>query len=241
MNLNKLTLDILYDIVKFANDFKLRLVSSQLKYIVDKSIMFPTRVVERKEDFIKALSISTYWNFKIVGKWISDISTDLLINKTIIKHEECHKWEQTMRNNWLTIKDVTSLKEGDTLEILVLDQDVYGIVSEYTGKDVIKHPVEFYKHNFATYTHKKNLLGDIVFHWSGEDFTIENYEFNIEYQKESWYPLINIRGILLPAVGRYYPQFMEEFPPTTCVGYKGPMIALDKLKDANYIYWNFDS
>ena len=133
----------------------------------------------------------------------------------------------------LTIQDIINLKQNGKLEILVLDRNVWDIaLNEKTNKPNVNYdPETFFRFNRGTYTHNDSMKGTMVFHWEDENFVDNCFEFDLEYMEKNWYPLKN--GMLPKELynGWEKDKHWTDFLITTKVGYRGPMILWDKLKE----------
>jgi|SRR3989304_4132521 len=159
------------------------------------------------------------------------------------------QWRKYIKPQCLTINDVKQLNKGDTLYVLVMDRNLTDITNAHNKCEEIKRPKDFFECNVATYVHNKDLQGDITFHFGGfedkkksRNLTRE-FEFDIEYDKNCWYPLTN--GYLPvkdpQGLGKFRynsPKHYSMFSPTTRIGWRGPMIEWDKLDILPPVYWN---
>lgn len=144
----------------------------------------------------------------------------------------------------LTIKDITSLKPGQTIKLLVLDRNFDEIAcEEETNQLNIPHKAEeFFRLNTATYVHQQNLKGIITY--DNIDLT-RDFEFDIEYEKDCWYPLKNN---CLPKKDPQHlasfsfnePKPYTDYPANTRIGWRGPMILWEKVKKLPDIYWGVE-
>ena len=74
-------------------------------------------------------------------------------------------------------------------------------------------------------------IGEVL--CDGEDFDpdkADTFEFHVNYKEELWYPLNRTD---LPEISQFEncPRNIYEFPPTTRLGWRGPMVELEKIKD----------
>ena len=154
---------------------------------------------------------------------------------------EVNKWMNRIRKHYLRISDVLKMKKGDKIKLLVLDRNVTDITSKNkTNKELVSYtPKHFFRKNFAVYTHNSKLKGTIKY------FNINsmNFQFEIEYQKNNWYPLNN-NGKLGKKDRQGFADFKDkaglhysEFPKSTPLGFRGPMIKYSSLKDLPKVYW----
>ena len=82
-------------------------------------------------------------------------------------------WELSNKKHFITIKDILKLKEGDQIKVLVLDRNAEDIIEGEIFKNNLKankiyKPEKFFSKNWAIYTHKKDLQGEIFYCWQKE-------------------------------------------------------------------------
>lgn len=150
---------------------------------------------------------------------------------------ESYEWYKKSTKKWLKIKDINKMKKGEQMELILLDRNYIDITTgDNEGNKLYKAEDFFSK---AIYTHESGLKGKLTCH--GYDMDDDDFEFHIEYKKDSWYPL---RDGKLPAedeqhVAELYGKEMDwtEFPTTTHIGWRGPMIKWKKLSKMSNIYW----
>jgi hypothetical protein len=156
---------------------------------------------------------------------------------------EIDKWIEQYRKYWITIKDIEKLKPNEKIKLLVLDRNVYDSLDKFKKGQLYK-PEKFFVNNSAIYWKNNNdsLSGKIKYKWQKGSEPAYDFEFDIEYKKNSWYPLIN--GILL---ARDHQGFLEllgkdknwlEFPKSTHIGWRGPMIMWNNLNKIKYKVYN---
>jgi hypothetical protein len=159
---------------------------------------------------------------------------------------ELEAWITTSKPYWLTVADVKELKQGDRLEIVHLDRNVYDVVTdpENNQPGTTYLPSKFFACVRAEYTHDNASVGTMVWRWSNNK---QKFEWEVEYKDENWYPLN--KGIL-PAhdpqleelFGQHKPLLGREvawadLPANMHVGWRGPMLRctdLDKLSPVYY-------
>lgn len=164
------------------------------------------------------------------------------------------QWDQFSYEKYaLTIKDILSLKPGQQIKVLTMDRNVWDCLTDCT-KGESYQPTDLLRDNWAIYIHEENLRGKLVF-WFDCGMDMEqidvdqidrpDFEFHIEYKKDSWYPL---KDGYLPG---YDPQGFSEFPwenkqkqhwtsfpETTCVGWRGHFVLWSKLEEMPNIIYN---
>lgn len=154
---------------------------------------------------------------------------------------ELSKWIDKTRKYWLTIKDIEKIKINKKIKLVVLDRNIYD------NKDVFKKgtlykPENFFINDSAVYwkTSIAGLDGKIKHKWQNNTDEPYNIGFDIEYKKNNWYPLIN--GILPAEDEQGFSQLLgvekswSEFPKTTHIGWRGPIIIWDDLKHLDKVY-----
>lgn len=159
---------------------------------------------------------------------------------------ELRSWIEHIRYECLTINDILNLKEGDRIKVLCMDRNLGDTTEELNKYDTLCDLEHFFRNNYAIYIHEKDLQGRII--WSflygkGAITESDEFEFHIEYKKNCWYPLKD--GKLPDKDGQGFANFGDsagkhysEFEGSRRVGWRGPMIMWDKLKNYDKIYWH---
>jgi hypothetical protein len=165
------------------------------------------------------------------------------MNKTrkIHKGLELSRWIHHYENKWLTIKDVEDFPLNKKIKLLLLDRNIYDITDSFTqGK--LYSPTTFFKKCYAWYwkTNENNLSGKIKYAWQKETDEPYNFNFDIEYKENSWFPLTN--GIL-PAKDEQKmftlldtEKHITDFPLNMHLGYRGPIIIWKDIKKLDKVY-----
>ena len=84
------------------------------------------------------------------------------------------------------------------------------------------------------------MNGKIKYKWQNNTEEALNFEFEIEYKKNNWYPLIN--GTLPAEDEQGFSQLLgieknwSEFPKKTHIGWRGPIILWNDLKHLDKVY-----
>jgi len=99
------------------------------------------------------------------------------------KSMECCAWIKHASKSALTIKDIRSLKQGDTIKVLLLHRNVMDVVEQTNQNGVVTRPKRFFRKSCATYTHQKDMSGTIDFGFGKQEF-----EFDLRIP-ECWYPI----------------------------------------------------
>ena len=154
---------------------------------------------------------------------------------------ELSKWIHHYENKWLTIQEVKDLPLNKKIKLLILDRNIYDTTDSFKqGK--LYSPTTFFKKNYAWYwkTDDTNLSGKIKYAWQKENDEPYDFEFHVEYKKNNWYPFTN--GIL-PAKDNQgiftllnKDKHIKDFSEKTHLGYRGPIILWDKIKNLDKVY-----
>lgn len=159
---------------------------------------------------------------------------------------ELTEWIKHAADQCFTIGDIKRLNPGDTVMFLTLHRNFTDTVLEINVNPpgIMRLPKDFFRYNFAKYTHITDLRGNLVFYFNGLDntgYVINNFEFHIEYAPECWYPVENsyfpesdIQGVCDFKFDR--PIHWSEFPDKTRIGYRGPMLTVEKMNKQPDIY-----
>lgn len=155
---------------------------------------------------------------------------------------EMYNWIEKTRKYWLTINDIKKLKVNKKIKLLVLDRNVYDCKDKFKRGTLYK-PEKFFVDNSAIYWKNTivNLEGKIKHKWQDTDDEPYDFEFEIEYKKNNWYPLKN--GILPATDEQGFSDLLGEdkswidFPKNTHIGWRGPMILWENLKKLEKIYY----
>jgi hypothetical protein len=158
-------------------------------------------------------------------------------------------WIDHVKDQCLTIADITKLKHGERLPVLSIHRNLCDEVYPKRGnpKPALA-ATEFFKETRSIYVHEEGLCGRMEWHWDKKKkHTSELFEFEINYKPKHWYPLKN--GYLPeidPLQDEDYPSWgsagrhWSEFPETTQVGWRGPMLLWDKLDQQPPVFTNVD-
>ena len=148
------------------------------------------------------------------------------------------KWIPKSKKWWLTIKDIEKLKKGEKIKILLMDRNLYDIITTTNKPNKLYKPRYFFRINTVIYEHEYNLVGKIKYNW---DHEFKKFEFQIEYKKDNWYPLKN--GILPQVDPQGFVTLLDEekkwneFSKLTHVGWRGPMMLWKNVEKMPDIYW----
>jgi hypothetical protein len=158
---------------------------------------------------------------------------------------ELSKWIHHYENKWLTIQEVQNFPLNQKIKLLILDRNIYDTTDSFKqGK--LYSPTTFFKKNYAWYwkTDDTNLSGKIKYAWQKVNDEPYDFEFHVEYKINNWYPFKN--GIL-PAKDNQgiftllnKDKHIKDFSGKTHLGYRGPIILWDKIKDLDKVYNMFE-
>lgn len=145
-------------------------------------------------------------------------------------------WYKLATTKKLTIADMLEVKEGEVLEFLVMDRNLWDVAADNNLHNVDHAPEIFFRANKATYKHHHDLKGVLTLYCDNDPIELENFEFHVEYKQDSWYPLRNgelpeadPQGIARFGFGK--PKHWTEFSVDTGIGYRGPILLWSKVKD----------
>jgi len=199
---------------------------------------FSTEPTKLSKGYKQISDINKEW---ISSYYLNPYISQEKIAKLNTKGLELTQWIEHYRNIWLTIDQVKDLPLGKKIKLLLLDRNIYD------DKDHIKEakvysPTFFFKKNFAWYwkTDNSNLKGKIKYGWQQKKEEPYDFEFDIEYKEDNWYPLEN--GIL-PANDKQKiytllstDKHITKFSTNTHVGYRGPIIIWKEIKYLDKVY-----
>src|SRR4051812_33124924 len=100
----------------------------------------------------------------------------------------------------LTIENVLNMKPGEQIKVLSMDRNVWDCALDNKQKQGKSFkPQEFFKDCWAIYINTDTLKGKCLFAWEFDDDQTEqvnveqinsdDFEFDIEYNNNEWYPL----------------------------------------------------
>ncbi len=150
-------------------------------------------------------------------------------------------WLEFTRPYHLRIKDVLAMKSGMSAEFLCLDRNVEEIFEQANKKGAIKKPSEFFEENyFFKFVNREALKGKGFITFEGcEEREYEEFEFQIEYKPNCWYPLENgnLKGDKYCNIPQELIGSWEKFPDDTRIGWRGPMINIKHLENMPKVFW----
>ena len=150
-------------------------------------------------------------------------------------------WYERSRRAWLSIADVRRMRVGETVKVLMLHRNV---LDEADRPERRLHAAQrfFSKRSVAVLT---RAPGDgLAVLLDCDDCGDGAFEFDVEFATDRWYPLKNGR---LPArdpqglfalLGRETPW--AALPPSTHVGWRGPMVPWDAVAKMPAVYLLMD-
>lgn len=129
-------------------------------------------------------------------------------------------------NSGLTIADIARLRPGDEIKVLVIDRNMEETAEDANSWNTAVDAPQFFRNNWAVYTHTEGLKGQILFGWQTQPL---DFEFHLEWESRKWYPVT--QGCLpardpqgFSAFEFAGPKHFSSFPPSTRVGWRGPMV-----------------
>ena len=182
------------------------------------------------------------WIKKRLFKWEKDEYCREKIPEPDLDGLEQDKWLKKIANKCLTIKDIKEMNDGDEIKVLVMDRNLYDRTCSVNKPNKLYTAEYFFRHNTATYKHYTDLKGELTFHWTDKDYKSSDFEFDIEYEKNNWYPLENGKLPKNDPQGLFEFPFGKEmdwteFPESTKIGWRGEMMLWDKVILESDIYW----
>jgi len=154
------------------------------------------------------------------------------------------EWEEKTRESHLTISDVLEMKPNSFIKLACLDRNVLDMASDANTEGVGVKPSVFFRTGyFLTFTkgdEQRSVKGDAVMSWDGSSVQRPAFEFDLEYENDSWYPLFNDHLPLEPDLitdKKYCGVSWKTYPVETRLGWRGPMIpvtVLDTLPDVSW-------
>jgi hypothetical protein len=161
--------------------------------------------------------------------WVKDFYFNKYIEPMIFEGKLTpNKWIKEVISNWLTIEKVLAMKPNKKVKVLLLDRNLLDTVeSSKRKKELVKgndyKPSYYFKDSFA-YIKRKNeidLSMEILYSFENE---YRDFEFEIEYINNNWFPLENGLNIEDEKQWKDYPTYKH-------IGWRGPMILWKDLKN----------
>ena len=149
-------------------------------------------------------------------------------------------WLNINEQNFLKISDILALGNEETIKVLCIDRNFYDCISKTPTENAI--PAEdFFKDNYnVEYKQDHDLHGKIKFIGLDEEF--RPFNFHLNFDNKSWYPLQD-NGILpeedIDGIMDFSNIALDfrEYPTDTLIGWRGPMIKWEYVKNSPLIYW----
>jgi len=145
---------------------------------------------------------------------------------------EMYDFIRNTKPDHLTILDLKKINIGDELDVVIWD----GHFEEYwiwNNAENMKpyHPHDFFEKNHCKLIYKGNLTWDL--HIDREIFE-HPIHLDLSYLKTSrkWYEINNDGYININKI----PKHWTEFPDTTRIGWRGPIMLWDKLINYPNVY-----
>jgi hypothetical protein len=149
----------------------------------------------------------------------------------------CFDWrfDDQVTDNCMTIEDITSVDVGESIDVLLLHRNAYDVPCTIHPFDIPMNPTEFFSSR-ATFKRTEGMKGTLT----EEEIPTYPTELEIEYTPGWWYPLTD--GYI-PAVNEDTEQPLlgrrmhwTEFPESTRVGFRGPMIMWSDAMILPHVY-----
>jgi hypothetical protein len=179
------------------------------------------------------LVFSTH-NGSIAGYEIDSIGGDILLDKQTISGPLGIKDQYGNLDAYFNLDLSDTIKKyGLKGDFKDLDLKHYGLVSEPIYLTTILD-LQLEGDNLD------GLNGKIKHKWQNNTEEAFDFEFEIEYKKNNWFPLIN--GILPAEDEQGFSELLgvekswSEFPKNTHIGWRGPFILWDDLKKLDKVY-----
>jgi hypothetical protein len=180
---------------------------------------------------------------------------------------EVYDWLHVLRTKAMTIQDVLDIPVGASVDIVFICRNFVDLYEQAVKPNVAVTPKEFckkcYKIRFTKSNHPSGVIGEWrwSYHGVGPHGVISNHEFHLEIipktctsacawdcdkdcSKFYWYPLEsgemklsecgpNFRKKMLGGESKR----LDEYPTTTLMGWRGPMILASELEKLPNVYW----
>eukprot|EP01098_Paradermamoeba_levis_P004679 TRINITY_DN1992_c0_g2_i6.p1 TRINITY_DN1992_c0_g2~~TRINITY_DN1992_c0_g2_i6.p1 ORF type:complete len:169 (-),score=23.78 TRINITY_DN1992_c0_g2_i6:277-783(-) len=126
------------------------------------------------------------------------------------------EWAGEATKYHMMVKDIEELQDGESIEVLILDRNVLDVAasSKLNMPGVASRPEHFFRQNRHTLTKKEGNLGTLDLHYGGRHTDLKDIDIEL-LANNLWYPL---QG------GMRDGKHWSEYPPTSKVGWRGPMI-----------------
>jgi len=150
---------------------------------------------------------------------------------------EYQEWYEKSRQYWLNFKTLLDIENGGEINCLLLDRNVCDVIYSHNEIGKLYDPKIFFEKNIVTIKKIKDVFVKIKFPWQNE---LKEFELEVQYKKDSWYPLIN--GSLPAKCVQMNYNLLDkkykwhELPEDICVGFRGPMIMYNDLDFLPSIY-----
>ncbi|RPH75604.1 hypothetical protein EHM76_01265 [bacterium] len=158
---------------------------------------------------------------------------------------EYEEWLDSAGDKCLTIADVEKMQPGERIRVLVMDRNLGDTCLSVNEPAIVYTAQKFFAHNTAYFTRKQELQGKLEWVWNDQntvDDADEEFEFHIEYAKGNWYPLTNGKLPEEDPQGFFHfpngtPRDWRQFPKTTCLGWRGPMMQWELVAEQADVYF----
>ena len=161
---------------------------------------------------------------------------------------EMRQFIETSKPNHLTLGDIKQLSPGDSLDVVIWDRNFEeGWIWSAAEENHPYDPTFFFRENRHKLVMKGNLIWDIHYSWG--QVVRHPIEFDVSDMntKWTWAPVkngvIQIDNAFLDGDSQWavnsrkiHNKSQDEFPDSTRVGWRGPIMLWDKLSNYPNVY-----
>jgi hypothetical protein len=173
-----------------------------------------------------------YKKVRINRKWLETYMCPEAVDEDKLKNAggiPDHEWIKLAKQKYgFTIRDFLALQPGQSIDLLMMDRNVLDIVESNPNKrGRLYTPHHFFKGQKARFIRSANdnlLIGKMIWSYTTE----EQFEPDIEYKKNHWYPLQD---------GKVGSKHWSKFPKSTKIGWRGAMIPWKNVAQLPKVYY----
>ena len=146
----------------------------------------------------------------------------------------------------LTIAHVCALKPQQQIHLTLFVRNVWALTLPNVKQNTAYTAHTFFSNGYtATYTHTRGLSGTFEISWPGkrvgEGEVWRNFEWDLEYLPNRWFPLRQGKIQDDPRFDYRIPfeckKSWKEYPPSTRVGWRGPCVLTRELQNMPQIFY----
>jgi hypothetical protein len=154
------------------------------------------------------------------------------------------------KDKHLTIADIKLMSPGDVIDVVVWDTNFEEYwIWDSAEKNKSYDPFIFFKSNRCKITYKGNMLWDIYFDFGDTCTHPVHLDVSSLQTNWTWYEINELDGQIhiteeildekQSILSDWTPKhiYWTEFPDTTRVGWRGPIMLWDKLKDLPQVFY----